>query len=124
MKTWMSIAEGNDIQNIRAFLYKVATNLTINEITRRKKHESLDEMKDEHGFDAPENTDVAQASEARFIIEKLKNTGDEASELLIMRFIEDMSIEEIAEILGVSKNTVSVRLHRAIEKIREIYKNE
>jgi DNA-directed RNA polymerase specialized sigma24 family protein len=37
-----------------------------------------------------------------------------------MRFVDDLKPKEIAEILNLSPNVVSVRLNRAIEKLREM----
>jgi RNA polymerase sigma-70 factor (ECF subfamily) len=39
-------------------------------------------------------------------------------EVAVLRYLEEMSIEEIAEVLAVSRNVVEVRLHRARQKLR------
>jgi DNA-directed RNA polymerase specialized sigma24 family protein len=48
MKTWMHISKNGEIQNIRAFLYKVAGNLVIDEYRRRGRKDygtdSLEEI--------------------------------------------------------------------------------
>jgi DNA-directed RNA polymerase specialized sigma24 family protein len=40
-----------------------------------------------------------------------------------MRFIDDLSVGEIAEMLSVTQNVVSVRIHRALAKLRELCQN-
>ncbi len=37
-----------------------------------------------------------------------------------MRYVEDMTPGEIAQILGVRENTVSVRISRAVSRLRDI----
>ena len=37
LKTWEYIVAGNDIENVRAFLYRVATNLVINAAKKKKE---------------------------------------------------------------------------------------
>ena len=49
LKTWEYLTRGHDIENIRAFLYRVATNLIIDD-SRRKKEISLEQLS-ESGFD-------------------------------------------------------------------------
>lgn len=39
-------------------------------------------------------------------------------EIIILRFLEDMQLNEIAEITGVNENTVKTRLYRALEKLK------
>jgi RNA polymerase sigma factor (sigma-70 family) len=38
--------------------------------------------------------------------------------VVILRFYEDLSIEEIAQVLGCRLGTVKSRLHRGLEKLR------
>jgi DNA-directed RNA polymerase specialized sigma24 family protein len=40
--------------------------------------------------------------------------------VLTMRFIDDLSIGEIAETIGVSENVVSVRIHRGVARLRTL----
>jgi RNA polymerase sigma-70 factor (ECF subfamily) len=43
------------------------------------------------------------------------------SEVLFMRYVEDLTVKEIAEILAETENVVSVRLHRGREKLRQLF---
>ena len=38
--------------------------------------------------------------------------------VIILRFFEDLKIEEIAEILNENTNTIKTRLYKALEKLR------
>jgi RNA polymerase sigma-70 factor (ECF subfamily) len=121
-KTWLYIAEGNEIEHIKAFLFRVANNLIIDG-ARKKKSASLDVMIDEDGFEVVDET-VVDPSEIQAVREALKLLSelDELYRAVItMRYMDEMSPKEIADILGVSENVVSVRIHRGIERLRILY---
>lgn len=45
-------------------------------------------------------------------------------EVLILRYYEELKIKEIADILGISENTVKTRIRLGLEKLRKITKKE
>lgn len=129
MKTWDYLREGNVIENVRAFIYKVANNLIINEATRRKKNQSLEELYNESGFDPGTEDDVEKMQnrlDGEIMLQHLKNIEPNYSEAILMKYVDGLTIREIADILGEKENNVSVRIHRGLEKLRKIYtrKNE
>lgn len=120
IRTWKHINKGNDIQNLKSFLYRVVNNLVI-DYYRKKKSDSLDSMMEE-GFDPAARQDdealsSAEYSQALTVFEKLP---DQYKTVMIMRFVDDLPVKEIAEMLGESENTVSVRIHRGLEKTRQL----
>lgn len=120
-KTWLYLSEGKEVDNIRAFLYKVAKNLII-DYRRKKKSYSLDAIT-ETGVDFEgenEEESITDEFDKDFIIGKLENLEPSDQEILTMRYINEMSIKEIAEILDLSSNNVSVRIHRALERLKKI----
>lgn len=125
-KTWKYLAEGKDIENIRAFLYRVARNLII-DWRRKKKSGSLDTLLEE-GFDYESGVDEMErqetAFEAEIAKEALENLKDNYREILTMRYIDDLSVTEIAEQTGLSENNVSVRIHRGLQKLNDILQEE
>ncbi len=120
MKTWEYIAEGKTIKNLKAFLYQVARN-TLTDYRRKKKAHSLDAIT-ETGVDFESETDILEEEsthdDMRFVLEKFEILDQEQKEIITLRFIEEMSIKEIAEVLQERPNTVSVKIHRAIEKLK------
>lgn len=124
IKTWEYLAAGKEVKNIRAFLYRVATNLLIDH-SRKKKELSLDELK-EQGFD-PVTKDAREPldfMEVQVVLRALKKLPEIYRETVTMRYLQDLTPEEIGEILGLPANTVSVRIHRGIEQLRKISEYE
>lgn len=121
-KTWLYLAEGKSIDHIKAFLFRVANNLIIDG-ARKKKSASLDSMMDESGYEIVDDS-IADPSELQGVREALKLLAqlDEIYRVAItMRYMDEMSPREIADILGVSENVVSVRIHRGIERLQVLY---
>lgn len=122
IRAWGYVAEGKGIVNIRAFLYKIANNLIIDEY-RRKQVFSLDQMQEESGFDV--GFDMLPQIEQRDEVHRVENAieaiPEQYREAFIMRHIDGLSVREIAQITGDTENLISVRIHRAIEKIKNIY---
>ncbi len=128
-KAWV-VASRNclPITNIKALLYKIAGNLVIDEYRRRGRREptsSLDHLRDE-GFDPSFNDTNAQAdiidgTDAMKLISKIREPYGEA---VFMRYVQDLSLEEISVITGETQNTISVRVHRGIQILRKLYNHE
>lgn len=121
-KTWAYLAEGKEVDHMKAFLFRVANNLIIDS-ARKKKSASLDVMMDENGFEIADDT-VADPSEMQGVREALRLLADldEIYRVAItMRFMDEMSPREIADVLGVSENVISVRIHRGIERLQKLY---
>ena len=119
MRTWAYIAGGNEIENLKAFLYKTARNLSVNEAVRSKTL-SLEELS-LSGFE-PEDTeseDPERLAEASLLMKYLADLRPEDQELLTLRYTNGLAVKEIGEILGLVPNTVSVRIHRAIQELKE-----
>lgn len=122
-RTWQYIAKGNDIDDLRPFLYKVARNLCINSSKRDKVDLSLDSFVEQFGIDIEDeyNSNSENASEGRMLLQFMEELDEDFKDLLIMRYVDDMSIKEIAKILGISTNNATVKIHRATKKLRELY---
>ncbi|MEK7583580.1 MAG: RNA polymerase sigma factor [Patescibacteria group bacterium] len=127
MKTWDYLAQGNQIENMRAFLYRSAHNVIVDFYKTSKKDREISI----HGFgedtiDIPDTSDLAGDVETkslvRDVIAKLEVLPDAYREIIVLRFINELSINEIAETTGMTENNVSVKLHRAMEKLKDITK--
>jgi RNA polymerase sigma-70 factor (ECF subfamily) len=125
LKTWEYLAAGKEVQNLRAFLYQVATNLII-DYTRKKKEQSLDALLEDDGFEpaSDEHKKMERSAAAKEVLSIIHELEPADREVLVMRYVDDLDPKEIAHILKTSPNTISVRIHRAMEKVREKYGGE
>jgi RNA polymerase sigma-70 factor (ECF subfamily) len=118
VKVWQYLQGGNTIENMRAFLYRVAGNLVI-DYRRKKKATSLDALLDD-GYDIghDEKSRTIDAIDGRKVMEIMNEIPEKYRDVIIMRYVEDLSIKEIAEVTGETENNISVRIHRGLEKVR------
>jgi RNA polymerase sigma-70 factor (ECF subfamily) len=122
MKTWKYLVKGGKIEQMKAFLYHILNNLIIDEY-RKRKTSSLDDLLDkgfEIGFDeAEKNRDIADGKAALLLIKFLPKKDQE---IIKMRYIQDLSLEEISNITNQTRNTIAVQIHRGMNKLKLLYK--
>ncbi len=120
VKVWDSMSGGTVIDNHKAYLYRTAERLVI-DWYRKKKSLSLDSLQ-EDGFDVgvDSTAEMAEKIDAEVVTELIKELEDDYKNVIILRYLEEMSVKDIALALGEKENTISVRIYRALEKLRII----
>src|SRR3954452_11277962 len=103
--------------SMTTFRYPVVKNLSI--AARRKRTRQAQMPEEGTGRDpaAPEEIDYARQREE--LSEVLAVLTEGQREVLLMRFVDGMSLIEIAGALGVPEGTVKSRLHNAIAALRK-----
>lgn len=125
VKTWTYLMKKGEIQGMKSFLYHVLNNLIVDEYRKRKKKTvSLDVML-EAGFapdtgesESKRNQNISDGKGVMLLIEKLP---EHYQQVVRMRYEQDLSLREISELLGESENTISVRVHRGMQKLKLLY---
>lgn len=118
-RTWEYLAKGKEVAHVKAFLYRTANNIIVDE-ARKRRADSLDAMMEESGFE-PADTDTRAPIDSPALRQayKILDSLDETYRTVItMRYLDGLLPKEIASILGLSENVVSVRIHRALERLR------
>lgn len=104
----------------KALLYRIARNAII-DWSRKKKAASLD-MLVEAGIDFSHTTNLNEEhmtqDDLQTLLHIIETLAEPYRDALIMRYIDGLSVSEIAEITGETTNLISVRIHRALEKLR------
>ncbi len=123
IKTWKYLVRGGEIDMMKAFLYHVLNNLIIDQY-RKQKAVSLDALV-EKGFE-PADTDSESKRLFNTIDGKaatllIKCLPEAYREIIRMRFIQDLSLKEISLITGETRNSIAVKVHRGLEKLRVLY---
>lgn len=131
MKTWDVTAQGKEIKNYRAFLFRVLNNLIIDEY-RKKKSSSLDSLLEKEGVHEGTFDDLQTGSleeeldklelglQGELLKKALQELPESYRSVVVMRYIDELRPKEIAVILKESENTVSVRINRGLQKLREL----
>lgn len=120
LRLWKSMNSAGEIEKPKQYIYQIARNLVIDHY-KKMKSLSLDRLQ-EDGFeprDVAASSDIlAEISILREAIEKLEA---DYREVVYMRFVEGLAIEEISETLGISANLVSVRINRGKKKLQSLF---
>lgn len=120
LRLWKSMNTGAEIEKPKQYIYQIARNLVI-DYYKKAKAVSLDSL-EEDGFEARETSAGSEMlSELLLLRDSIDKLEQDYREVLYMRFVEDMGVEEIADTLGVSPNLVSVRINRGKKKLRELF---
>jgi RNA polymerase sigma-70 factor (ECF subfamily) len=97
------------------WLYRIAHNRVYRSL-RRRPHARLDEMEIQDRNGVPDFTfEDVQAVQAA-----MQQLEPEHREVLLLRFMEQMSYEQIAEAVGCPVGTIRSRLHNAKRQLRRI----
>ncbi len=120
LRFWLYLERKQEIQNPRAFLYRIAHNLIVDDV-RKKKMVSLDQLL-EVGFEP--TIDTWNVTHSQLDAEKpLKKLGKMCAtykDVLRQRFLRGLSPADIAKMTGETSNTVSVRIFRGLKHLRAL----
>jgi len=121
-----------EIAKFSTWIYTIAINLAKTKLLKKQKmktfslSDSYDD--DDKDFDVPDDAftpDVDANSKflSKHIQDALNKINENYRELVVMRDVEDLSYEEIAEITGLPMGTVKSRINRGREKLQELLKD-
>lgn len=115
MRVWRQVQRGVAVRHYQALLYQVARNIVIDH-SRKKKEASLEAL-EAVGFN-PVNEKAAvelqQRLDANEIDQLLANLKDVDRDIVAMRYLQGLTVIEIARATLRSPANVSVRLYRAL----------
>lgn len=113
-----SIESLKDINVIKTWFYRIVVNTSLDFIRKRSKEKRSKEiaLDDEILL----NNDVIDSDDYPDIdLERaLENLPDNYRIIIILRYFEDLKIDEIAKILDVNINTIKTRLYKGLELLR------
>ena len=105
----------------RVWLYKITHDMTVNHLRKQTRYKDFVEQ-----HDPPDQLDdwneLELLERAELVHRALGVLSLSHREVLTLRFLEDLSLSEIAEVIGCSQGTVKSRLHYAKIEIRKTIK--
>jgi len=123
LRGWEAYKSNPKIDNPSAFLYRIARNL-VTDYYRQKARTQ---------FVSPEAVPIIDPnpgieekavlnSDLNTIREALPNLSEEYQDVIIWHYLDDLSIKEVAEMMGRTEGAARVLLHRALKKLRNVIK--
>lgn len=123
LKAWQYIQEKKAIHTLQAFLYQIARNLVVDFYRRRGAPlESLDEKEivvaDRSDLTLEEK--MMLKSDMQEIEGALRQLKDAYREVIVLHYLNELSLKEVARIIEKSPGATRVLLHRGIKAVRGI----
>lgn len=131
LKAWNYIRTNSlsDSRTLRALVYKVARTSIIDYYREsgNKLEVSLDDENNpidviDEGQDLA--ADMDKETNLELIRRQLPLLKEEYREVLILRFVNDLSLEEIVAVTGKSRGNIRVIIHRALAALKEMVEEE
>lgn len=129
-ETWIRVLERGHQYNAKckfeSWLFAIARHLVI-DVSRRKKMSSLDELTDPESSQHYEPPDDRSVSVLQLLVTRENEKAVQLSllkipayyrEVLLLRFHEELGLEEIATVLATPLSTVKSRLYRGLEALK------
>jgi RNA polymerase sigma-70 factor (ECF subfamily) len=109
--------------SIKTYITRIAINLSLNELGRRKRKKQLfEDVASKNIFNIKDDDNRGWNDEKDLVAQAVNKLDDKFKSVIVLRLIDGYSTQETADILGLPAGTVLSRLARAQEKLKTILK--
>ena len=111
------VRKGSSLQltaSMKTFLYPVVRHLSLEIIRKRRRISESKDLIDE----LPAPPPLAPSRNLSDLAQVLSNLPSTHREVLLLRFVDDLKIDEIARALSIPPGTVKSRLHNGLQMLR------
>ena len=129
LRAYMNIDSYDEKRKFSTWLFRIATNLAIDRIRKKKPDfhledkvagtEDLDYHSQFSSDDPLPEDQVLQLEMQEWIQEEIMKLPPKYRAAVILKYLEDLSLKEISEILNLPVATVKTRIHRGREALRK-----
>jgi RNA polymerase sigma-70 factor (ECF subfamily) len=134
LRTYEHLARYDDIHKFSTWIYRIATNLCIDRLRRRKPIYSLDaDVSNGEGLDGysmlhskelPAEQQVIISETQQVIKQAMDALPAKYKSAMALKYYQDLSLQEISEILHIPVATVKTRIHRGRDYLRRKLEKE
>jgi RNA polymerase sigma-70 factor (ECF subfamily) len=103
-----------------SWLYRIANNAVIDYYRTWKSTQALETIPEEFFSETPElDNEIDKSIDLKVVRHALAKLENDQQNVLIMKFVDDLSNKEIADIIGKSEGAVRVIQHRALKQLKK-----
>jgi RNA polymerase sigma-70 factor (ECF subfamily) len=129
LRVYMNLARYDETQKFSTWIFRIGTNLCIDRLRKKKPNYSLDAEMPEgegndwysalpSGDDTPEDQLILTETQQQ-IRKAIEGLPEKYKSVVILRYLQDLSLQEIGEVLDMPISTVKTRVHRGREFLRQ-----
>ena len=118
IKAFRGIRKLKDPSALRSWLYSITHGIAVDRIRKNYARERAEKVQYEE-FEETEEPSFGD-EDAEAIHQALSQIGLRHREVLVLHFLDDLSVAEIATVVGCSEGTVKSRIHYAKRAMKEI----
>lgn len=132
-KAWNYLSQNHKVLNIKALLYRIARNLVIDsfrhknslsqEIVVTNSGDETSNILEELSDKGHDKKIIEARADFALIIKQLDKLKDDYRDILMLRLLDDLPFNIIAEILEKKSGHVRVIYHRALKALKEVTKS-
>jgi RNA polymerase sigma-70 factor (ECF subfamily) len=123
LRAWQAIDRFEGRSAFRTWLYTITENQCRSFAVRRMRYvqsEHIERLIDLY-FEGTKIPDEESYARNQAVATALQNVSNKAREVLLLRFFQDCSLEDIASTLAISLSAAKMRLYRSLEQFRTEY---
>jgi RNA polymerase sigma-70 factor (ECF subfamily) len=110
--------------DFKAWMFHIARN--VNHDNHRKSKiktsDDVEKWQDRIGHLENEDTKIQDREERQLLLQAMNHLPEEKREVLLLSKFQDKKYSEIGEVLGCSEGAVKVKVFRALQELKAIYK--
>lgn len=121
VKLWENRQQLSSIRDLKPYLYRAAKNMLLNHLRKMNTEQKVLRMRraSESASEDPVSDQMDYKDYKRLLQEALGQLTEKRKEIFLLRMEENLSLDEIAAKLSISRNVVKKQLYAAIASIRE-----
>jgi len=104
-------------ESFGGWLYRVASNAVVDHVRRDRRYVPMTNIDEDAPGDMALDA-LAAALDRDQLRRALKSLPENHREVLVLRFYDDLDTAEMCAVLGCSRETLAVRVHRALRALR------
>lgn len=108
----------------RTWMFHIARNVSHDHYRKKRvdARDSIEKWKDEIPGGEDRFTEAQKEDEMKMLSLALEKLPEEKREVLLLSKYQEKKYKEIAELLGCSESAVKVKVFRALQELKEVYK--
>jgi RNA polymerase sigma factor (sigma-70 family) len=123
VKVWKNLDSFKENSKLYTWLYRIAMNETLTFLQKEKKHQSvsIEDYVSDNNHSTHNSTLTASQIEKK-LEHAISTLPDKQKEVFNLRYYDEMTYEEMSDLLGTSVGALKASYHHAVKKVETILK--